>query len=251
MLLLGYKLLRWLVMSSFEGALWLGNKGKSWYVSKYATSAERSRAEESCPLECTKDVEAMHNVVFTSPIDSGVGTSASTANKFSWRYAGKFGGSRARATSLTLRTSKGEPDGYLMAGRMSTPKQAGSNGEEVVYADISFIPKATEVSGPMDRGNPEQVISGEGSVSREDLAGGWRLDKSGNSRLLLVKDRSCEELTWNDYRSAVFNSLGYEVSIKPPPKVIRLYREELRQLRYPEKVLIDGVWTLPEFPGII
>ncbi len=77
------------------------------------------------------------------------------------------------------------------------------------------------------------------------------MDKSGNSRLLLVKDRSCEELTWNDYRSAVFNSLGYEVSAKPPEGVIRLYRDELRQLRYPAKVLVDGVWTLPEFPGII
>ncbi len=83
------------------------------------------------------------------------------------------------------------------------------------------------------------------------MADEWRLDKSGNSRLLLVKDRSCEELTWNDYRSAVFNSLGYEVSAKPPEGVIRLYRDELRQLRYPAKVLVDGVRTLPEFPGII
>jgi hypothetical protein len=142
-----------------------------------------------------------------------------------------------------------------VTGRTSTPKQTGNGGGEVVYAYISFIPKATEVSSPMDRGNSEQamseVISGERSVSREDLADGWRLDKSGNNRLLLVKDRSCEELTWNDYRSAVFNSLGYEVSSKPPARVIRLYREELRQLRYPEKVLVDGVWTLPEFPGII
>jgi hypothetical protein len=65
------------------------------------------------------------------------------------------------------------------------------------------------------------------------------LDRSGNSRLLLVKDRSCEELTWNDYRSAVFNSLGYEVRAKPPEGVVRFYREELKQLRYPAKVLVD------------
>jgi hypothetical protein len=67
----------------------------------------------------------------------------------------------------------------------------------------------------------------------------------------LVKDRSCEELTWNDYKYAVFNSLGYEVSCKPPARVIRRYREELSQLRYPVKVLVDGVWTLPEYPGIV
>jgi len=77
------------------------------------------------------------------------------------------------------------------------------------------------------------------------------LDRSGCNRLLLVKDRSCEELTWNDYKSAVFNSLGYEVSCKPPARVIRRYREELSQLRYPVKVMVDGVWTLPEYPGIV
>ena len=92
---------------------------------------------------------------------------------------------------------------------------------------------------------------GEISVSQEQLADGWRLDRSGCSRLLLVKDRSCEELTWNDYKYAVFNSLGYEVSCKPPARVIRRYREELSQLRYPVKVMVDGVWTLPEYPGIV
>jgi hypothetical protein len=165
-------------------------------------------------------------------------------NKFSWTNARNFVGSRARAISLTLSADKEERDGHL-TGRTSTPKQTGSGDREVVYADISFIPKATAVSAPLEGGQSEkdisEVVSREGPVSRKELADGWRLDKSGNSRLLLVKDRSWEELTWNDYRSAVFNSLEYEVSAKPPAGVIRLYREELRQLRYPEKV--DGVWS--------
>jgi hypothetical protein len=190
----------------------------------------------------------MHNVVFTSPVDSGVGdctTVKSTLRRLI---------NRPRATSLTLDASRVE-QGEQEQGRTSTPKQTGGGGSEVIYADVSFIPNSIEEPSPLVRRRSEDNIPrnplGEGSVSQEQLADGWRLDRSGCSRLLLVKDRSCEELTWNDYKSAVFNSLGYEVSYKPPARVIRHYREELSQLRYPVKVLVDGVWTLPEYPGIV
>jgi hypothetical protein len=200
-------------------------------------------------LEYTKDAEEMHNVVFTSPIDSGVGDCTTVKSKLSRLI------NRPRATSLSLSTIRMEQGGHATAGRTSTPKQTGGGGSEVIYADVSFIPKPTEEPSPLLRRHSEEYIPGdlpgEGSVSQEQLADGWRLDRSGCSRLLLVKDRSCEELTWNDYKSAVFNSLGYEVSYKPPARVIRRYREELSQLRYPVKVLVDGVWTLPEYPGIV
>jgi hypothetical protein len=69
--------------------------------------------------------------------------------------------------------------------------------------------------------------------------------------MLLLKDRSCEELTWNDYKEAVYNSSGYEISVKPPPSVVRKYRNELSRLRYPEKMLINGTWILPDYPSVI
>ncbi len=156
MLLLVYKVLRWLVMSSFDSASWLYSRGRGWYVSKHATSAERGSTEESCPLECTKKAEEIHNVIFTSPIDSGVGTSATMSNKFRWTSARNFVGNRARATSLTLSAGREERD--VATGRTSTPRQAGG-GSEVVYANISFIPKAMEVSDPLVRGQSEKDIS--------------------------------------------------------------------------------------------
>jgi hypothetical protein len=81
------------------------------------------------------------------------------SNKFSWANARNFVGSRARATSLTLSAGREEQDGYVATGRTSTPRQAGG-GSEVVYADVSFIPKAMEVSDPLVRGQSEKDISG-------------------------------------------------------------------------------------------
>jgi hypothetical protein len=248
MLFLVYKLIRWLLMSSFEGASWLYSRGQAWCASKKAASEELEGAEESCPLEYSIEAEEMHNVVFTSPIDSGVGDCIRMKSKL-----GRLN-NWPRANSLTLDTSRVE-QGENRQGRTSTPKQPGGGGNEVIYADVSFIPQSVEEHSLLVRGRSEDNIPrsphGDRSVSQEQLAEGWRLDRSGCSRLLLVKDRSCEELTWNDYKSAVFNSLGYEVSCKPPARVISRYREELSQLRYPEKVLVNGVWTLPEYPGIV
>jgi hypothetical protein len=228
---------RWGVLAVWQG-----------YASRKANSVERAEAEESCPLEYSKEAEEMHNVVFTSPIDSGVGDCTRVKSKIGRLI------NRPRANSLTLDASRVE-QGESRQGRTSTPKQTAGGGSEVIYADVSFIPKPVEEHSPLVRKRSEDSIPrtphGVRSVSQEQLADGWRLDRSGCNRLLLVKDRSCEELTWNDYRSAVFNSLGYEVSCKPPARVIRRYREELSQLRYPVKVLVDGIWTLPEYPGIV
>jgi hypothetical protein len=204
MLFLVYRLVRWLLMSSFQAASWLYRKCQFWYASKKA-SEERSGAEESCPLEYTKEAEE-HNVVFTSPIDSGVGDCTTVKSKLSRLI------NRPRATSLSLSTGRVGQGGHSTAGRTSTPKQTSGGGNDIVYADVSFIPIPTEEPSPVVRRYSEDNIPrdlpGEGSVSEEQLADGWRLDRSGCSRLLLVKDRSCEELTWNDYKSAVFNSLG-------------------------------------------
>jgi hypothetical protein len=175
---------------------------QAWYALRKATSEERAGAEESCPLECTKEAEEMHNVVFTSPIDSGVGDCTTVKSKFGRLI------SRPRAASLTLDASRVE-QGEHRQGRTSTPKQTGGGGSEVIYTDVSFIPNPIEDPSPLVRRRSEDSIPrnplGKISVSQEQLADGWRLDKSGCSRLLLVKDRSCEELTWNDYKSAVFN----------------------------------------------
>ncbi len=155
MLFLVYRLVRWLLMSSFEGASWLYSRCQTWYASKKATSEERAGAGESCPLEYTKEAEEMHNVVFTSPIDSGVGDCTTVKSKLSRLI------NRPRATSFTLSTSRVEQGGHSTVGRTSTPKQTGGGGSEVVYADVSFIPSPTVEPSPLVRRRSEENIPGD------------------------------------------------------------------------------------------
>jgi hypothetical protein len=119
MLFVVYKLVRWFLMLSFEGAAWMYSRCKEWYASRTASSEERAGAEESCPLGCTKEAEEMRNVVFTSPIDNGVGDCTTVKSKLGRLL------NRPRAASLTLDASRVDNSEHRH-GRTSTPKQTGS-----------------------------------------------------------------------------------------------------------------------------
>jgi hypothetical protein len=229
--------------------IWTIDCCATWYKRREALATSK---KGMYPEKITDMEDQLQNIVFTSPLIHNNDSKGTLCNSLDTTY------------DFNLQYGNGNDDSQLAENTTtrfsfpqcaSTPNADMQAGQDVTYAEVLMAPKAKSLGDINVQRGVNSTVHNKKDRSVTDinltLTDGWRIEKYGKCRLLLLKDRSCEELTWDDYKGSVYNTSGYEVSTKPPPSVVRRYKCELSRMTYPEKQLINGTWTLPDYPGVI